>query len=303
LKLIYLIAVHYAPVRYRELLDALGPAVIITHVDKTTDDDLFKKAAANHPEVYFVPETERIDVIWGGWSQVAATLSMLAVAQPFIEPDDYIILISGDTYPTQLPKSIENFFNEGRDAQYINTVSMPSRSQSKPISRIAHAYLEYDPRNGKKNIARRIFNRVGIPRNYVKALAGRRPRAGSTWWALTGEAVLWMMRNIADDPRFVEFCHYTKMPDEFFFQTLMGASPFASRVRPGVMFADWSRPTGPKPAIIDDEHIRTLSKQLLTFRTHDEDSVALFVRKVDEDRTSAQIRKELWTLKITDTTI
>ena len=297
LRPIYLVAAHYAPTRYAELLDALSPAVVITHVDRKTDAAPFREAASTHPSVIFVPDNERVDVVWGGWSQVAATLAMLVLAQPIAEPDDYVIFLSGDSYPLQNTDGIQAFFAASDGAQYINSVSMPSLEQSKPLSRISHAYLEYNPRNGKRNFSRRLFNRTGFPRNYVDALGGRQPRAGSTWWALTGEAVSWIIREVHRDEKFTKFCHYTKMPDEFFFQTLLGASPFSAKTRGSVMFADWSRPTGAKPAILDLEHIDELARHsLVTDNNGYGRSVALFARKVKDDVTSARIRTELWPL-------
>jgi hypothetical protein len=298
MKIIYLVAAHYAPERYGDLLEALGPAVVITHVDKKVDAAPFHQAAAQHPGVIFVPDSDRVRVLWGGWSQVAATLAMLAAARPYIEAEDYVILLSGDSFPLQRLDGITAYLEAGGAAQYINSVSLPSKAVNKSISRVSRAYLEYDPRNGKMNLARRGFNKIGLRRNYKGALAGRQPRAGSTWWACTGAAVLWMLDDIKRDERFTRFCRFTKMPDEFFFQTILGHSPYAGDVRPGVMFADWSRPSGPKPAILDDQHVDNLVAGKLVMSDGGYGvGAALYARKVVDTAIAARIRVEIWPVK------
>jgi hypothetical protein len=46
------------------------------------------------------------------------------------------------------------------------------------------------------------------------------------------------------------------MPDESFFQTIIGNSQFSKDVVRNLTYADWSRPTG-GPAIIDGDHLST----------------------------------------------
>jgi hypothetical protein len=299
MKPIYLVAAHYAPDRYADLLRVLAPAIVITHIDRKTDPTPFHEAAARHPNVEFVSDADRVNVLWGGWSQVAATLAMLTAARPHVEDDDYVILLSGDSFPLQKPVEIARYLSLGMQAQYINTVSMPSEIVSKPISRVSRAYFEYNPRNGRRNLMRRGLNKVGLPRNYKKAFAGRRPLAGSTWWALTGSAILWILQDIERDDHFARFCRLSKMPDEFFFQTILGASPFANDVRAGLMFADWTRPGGAKPALLDDDHIDDLGrKKLVLSDTGYGPGLALFARKVANDHVADRIAAELWPMGI-----
>lgn len=298
MKAIYLVAVHYGPDQYRQLLDVLSPALVATHVDRKSDDAPFRAAAAGRANVIFVSEEGRVRVTWGGWSQVKATLAMAELVEQHIEPDDYVILLSGDSYPLQSARQIESFLQNGHGRQYINSVAMPSVALSKPLSLVSCLYWEYDPKNGRTNLWRRALNRIGIQRRYLRALSGRKPFAGSTWWALTGQAVLWILGETRRDPAFVAFCKRSKMPDEFFFQTLLENSPFAGRISKSLMFADWSRSTGPKPAILDHDHLHLLKANRLRTDQHGYgESLALFARKVTNTALTERIRLELWPLE------
>lgn len=226
---------------------------------------------------------------------VEATLLMLRAARPHLQPDDYVILLSGDSYPLQDCANIERFFAAGSGAQYINTVPMPAPELHKPITRISKFHLEYDPRAGKsrKNFIHRVVDRLGVTRDFERAFNGRPPHAGSTWWALTGGAVMWIMDEISEDPRFVRFCRWTKHPDEFFFQTVLASSPYAGDVRCGPMFTEIA-----PPHRIDADHIRRLKEHAFVTHSGYGTSVALFARKVTDPQTTALIRAEAWTCEV-----
>lgn len=296
MKTVYLIAAHYGEAQFAELVDALGDSPVFVHIDRKSNQGKFRDAVLEH-EVNFVADANRVDVRWGGWSQVESTLSLMRLAQPHIAPDDHVILLSGDTYPLQSPEGIHSYFSLNPGSQYINSVSMPSVEASKPLTRMSNFYVEYDPRNGKSSLLPKVINKLGIKRNYRKALGGRTPHAGSTWWALTGEACEWILSEIDRDPAFANFSRRTKMPDEFFFQTLIENSPFASKVRRSLMFTDWSRPDGPKPAVMDSDHVAQLQASSLTATQKGYgEGVTLFGRKVTSKAVALQIQSELWSV-------
>ncbi|MER2133591.1 MAG: beta-1,6-N-acetylglucosaminyltransferase [Arthrobacter sp.] len=298
MRTIFLIAAHYDAEQFAELVRSLDGRPVFAHIDQKTDISDFR-AATQSMNVEFVPDADRVDVKWGGWSQVASTLAMLRLAGPSISPQDYVILLSGDSYPLQPPESIDYFLSKSPGAQYINSVRMPNDVVSKPLSRVTRFYMEFDPRNGKRNLVPKIINRLGVPRQYTKAFAGRVPYAGSTWWALTGAACMWMLDVISSEPKLVKFCRGTKMPDEFFFQTLIANSQFKAHIRRSPMFTDWSRPSGPKPAVLDHDHILELaSENLKMCQPGYGEGVALFGRKVTDPLIAARIREQLWSLNL-----
>lgn len=262
------------------------------HVDASVDDGPFKALLAD--SVRFINDERRVNVTWASWSQVASTLELMRAASEHMEPNDRLVLLSGDSYPLQSLARVEDFFSENPGTQYINSIAMPSKAMNKPLSRLSRLYIPYNPREAGWHLLPRALNKLGIPRRYRRALAGRPPYAGSNWWALTGDVVSWLLDEVDRDDAFVRFCRWSKMPDEFFFQTLLGTSPFSDRLRPSLMFADFSRAFGPKPAYIDALHIAGLSDSALASPPSGYGhGVALFARKF---RTPAEteLARSLW---------
>lgn len=291
MKVFYLVQAHYRPECFGALIDALsGPrSRVVAHIDAKIDDAPFRNQAGSS-NVTFVPNGQRVRVNWAGWSQVEATLAMARLAMEEAEPNDYLILMSGDTYPLGDQDSIYEFLNSAGKPQYINGVSMPA--PHKPIERIARFHVEYDRRDGRRHAIARSVNRLQIRKPYRRALGGRVPFGGTQWWGLTGSAVAWILETVETDGRLVRLAQGSLIPDEFLFQTLVLNSEFGQDVRPSLMFTDWSRP-GPKPAHIDADHVRLLAEANLQ-PASDSAGQRLFARKVMDSFTQAQIRQHLW---------
>jgi len=287
-KIHYLVLAHHNPDQFHELVSALGDNPVYAHVDAKADGALFA-----NPAVSFAPK--RINVSWGGWSIVDATLRLIIHAMPHVAPEDYVVLLSGDSYPLRTPEATREFFAQNHGSQFINSVDLPSVEMSKSIGRLAKHYVEYNPRNGKRNLLPRLINKAGIPRNWQKALGDRKAYTGSQWWALTGEAVQWILDDIRDDPAYVEFMKHTRIPDEHFFQIGLMASPFASRRKPTVLWSDYSRNYGTKPIIMDESHVDEMEQKRLVF---DQDGYgivhALFARKFADKALTDSIRERVW---------
>lgn len=302
MRLHYLILAHHHPERLGDLLAALDhPCVrVVVHIDRKADSTLFSRAAAAHANVEFVDDRQRVEVRWGGWSQVEATLRMLRVVAHDVEDDDYVCLVSGDTYPLKDQGDVLAFLQQGAPAQYISGVPMPSAEFSKPLTRISRLRVEYDPRSDRRQLVKRAVNRAGVPLPYRRALGARIPYAGSQWWCLSGSMVRWMLSEIAADPWFARFARFTATPDEFFFHTLVFNSPYRDQIVPAVMYADWHRPSGPRPAPIDHDHVRFLLSSRLRVNQDNGEGVALFTRKVFDNEVADAIRRDLWGLRLSE---
>jgi hypothetical protein len=277
MKTIYLIAAHHSPDQFGALAQALQGSLLFAHIDAKSDGTPFRDSVKGS-HVQFVPDVERVAVKWGGWSQVESTLALLRLARGRIDPADRLVLLSGDSYPLRSGPAIDRHFQQQRDAEFINCVSMPSVEASKPLSRLTRLFVEYDPRDGSRHITAKFVNALKLPRS-LKRLGQRAPHAGSTWWALTGACAIWILDQIDDDPKLVPFFKRSKMPDESFFQTLVANSPYSANIRPGVMYTDWSGPV--KPAVLSVEHVKNLALTgLVVEQTAYGRTDVLFARKV-----------------------
>lgn len=181
--LTYLILAHSNPKIFGELVAALGGARVIVHLDARADTEEFESVTALHSNMTFV--SPRCVVRWGGWSMVRATLALMAEAVGDMGPGDWAVLLSGDSFPTQPPDCIARFLDANPEAQYMDVIPMPSVTHDKPLTRISRLHLPAGRGRGAGGLVPRLVNKIGIPRDYKGALAGRQPFCGSQWWVLT----------------------------------------------------------------------------------------------------------------------
>ena len=246
----------------KRLIKALsvGSARFFVHVDKKCNDkEIFN--VEDQYKVTFV--RERIPVYWGDYSQVEATINLMKTALLCDIQFERFVLLSGSDYPVRSAGYIERFFRNSNDMEFMNIVEMPADEYGKPISRMTTYRLR--PGDGKLiNGAKYILMKSGVlprKRDYKKYIGSLIPYGGSTWWALTRNAVEYVLKYIAEQPNVVNFFKNTICPDEMFFQTILGNSGFKSRMTGNLTYTDWSG-GGPSPAYISDKHIELLTANL-----------------------------------------
>lgn len=68
---------------------------------------------------------------------------------------------------------------------------------------------------------------------------------GSQWWSLHRKAIVRILTKIDEDPFLVKSFEYSAVPDETFFQTLIGSVKSEFEVRHSPMYVDWSAEVRP----------------------------------------------------------
>jgi hypothetical protein len=258
-RIAYLVLAHENPKHLARLLDSLSSesSVIFVHIDRKSPADAF--AGIRGENVHFA--RRRFAVHWGDFSVVEATLELLRLGVAYEPPLERFVLVSGADYPLRPAAYIESFFDRHPDAEFIQAVPMPSEAESKPISRLT----QYKMRPGASRIAwllRATMLRAGIAQRErdVRAHLGERtPYGGATWWALSREACEYVLAFVERERRFVRFFRNTHCPDESFFHTILGNSPYRPRLRRELTYADWSA-GGPHPAPISDRHLELFQR-------------------------------------------
>jgi hypothetical protein len=255
-KIAYLILAHNNPKHLLRLIRALSSSSssFFIHIDRKSSLDDF--ANINGDNVYV--SQERIPVYWGDFSQVEAILALLRIALTDPRRFDYFVLLSGTDYPLQSVSYIESFFERNKGKEFMNIVPMPCEAVGKPITRLT----TYKPRPGDPTskiakFVRKLLVKIGAfqtERDYKSHLRNLVPYAGSTWWALSRGACEYILSFVASEPRIVNFFKHTVCPDESFFQTILGNSPYKARIRRNLTYTDWSS-GGSSPAYITEQHL------------------------------------------------
>jgi Core-2/I-Branching enzyme len=253
-KIAYLITAYNNPNHLRRLIRALSSSSssFFIHIDRKSH--LSNLSNIKGDNVHF--SQERIPSYWGDFSTVEAILVLLRMALADQRRFDYFPLLSGTDYPLQPVSYIESFFERNRGKEFINIVRMPCKAAGKPISRLT----TYKPSPGGSQIARAMrklavtIGVISVDRDYTSHLRNLVPYGGSTWWALSREACEYILSFVDNEPQIVKFFKHTQIPEESFFQTILGNSPYKARTQRCLTYADW-RGGGSRPADITEAHL------------------------------------------------
>ncbi len=233
--------------------------------------------------VVFAP---RHKVWWGGWSHVAAILSLmeLAAATGGREPGgdvettegyDYCVLLSGADYPVRSNKTIFETLAAG--GEYIN--STPGFRPGKPESRVRRYWFDGFDRRKNRNPKTIVFRAVEMT---LKALGIRKRHypfqqiySGIVWSALSMPCVKYILDYVRIHPEYVGFFRTAQLPEEMFFQTIVGNSPFAPDICHTQTYMDWNHTSSGPPEITVDHLPHITSRPRLFARKFNDHSTEI----------------------------
>ncbi|MBL9072222.1 DUF5928 domain-containing protein [Tabrizicola sp.] len=263
-------------------LTAAGDCVAI-HFDARSNRDDFARiraALAANPQVSFA--RRRVRCGWGEWSLVAATLEGLKAAVAAFPGATHFYMLSGDCMPIKTAEYIRDRL-EREDVDYIESFDFFGsdwiKTGIKEERLIYRHWFNERKRKGLFYRSMELQKRLGLARKVPEDMA---IRIGSQWWCLrrrTVEAVLDFVSRRRD---VVRFFSTTWIPDETFFQTLVGhlvpEREIRSRTLTFLMFTDYGM-----PATFYDDHYDLLLSQGF-----------LFARKISPD--ASQLKERLGAL-------
>ena len=248
-KIAILMLCHTLPNQINDFVDRFndGHFDFFIHVDKKSD---IKSKITVRDNLWFVPDKKRVDVRWGTYSQIEATLLLIELALQ-THSYDYYWLCSGQDFPIKSTKDIYQYLWNNK----CNFISIAA-TRNYPVN--GYSNTELDKRcevvYPRWLIGRTVFQR-GLKRLYNIATGGtgytfkqfrRKPPCGlklyfgSQWWCITRETLEWVVRYINEHPEVSIFYKNTLCPDESFFQTMVMNSPFAKHIKPNLVYIDWS---------------------------------------------------------------
>ena len=233
MKIAYLILAHENPTHLRRLIRALRTpwTRFYVHVDRKVPEGLFD-GLRDEAQTELIPD--RVSACWGGFSLVQATLNLMSAAACDPEPADWYVLLSGADYPIRSNDEIRDYLQRS-NAEHIGFMPMPSPDGRKPLARLETVYFE--KARGKHKPVRVLLTQTNrflerfYKRNYRKALGDLVPYTGSQWWALSRDAVQYILDFVARRRDLMRFYKRSLIPDEMFFQTVLGNSRFRKRIR------------------------------------------------------------------------
>jgi len=235
MRIAYFIQVHNQPEQLFKLIEKLYQSNIdfYVHVDKKSDLKSFLKEFGEK-KISFIKK--RVNVHWGGYSQVQATINGL---QEIIETGieySYITFLSGQDYPIKTNENIQNFFIENPNKAFMEFYSI-NDSWKEAIPRLNKYHFTDYPFWGSFQIERFLNFLLPlrkIPTNLT--FVGK-----SSWFTITNEHVRYILQYLKANKDFVKYFQFTWGSDEIFFQTILYNSPYKEQmVNDNLRYIDWS---------------------------------------------------------------
>jgi hypothetical protein len=283
-KICYLILAHNNFRHLDRLINALNgvDCAFYIHLDKKT----IQEYTPQHKNVEIIPE--RIDINWGGFSMIRATLALMEYGMAYSSDADYYILISGVDYPVRSKEFLYQQLEKRKE--YIDIAPVPVLF--KPLERYEYYYFDYDCRN-LKHYHPKFLTEVLLKKLKIKRKAPFKVYAGTQWFALTRGCVQYILMTIGEDKRYIDFFRYTLVPDEAFFQTVIGNSPFLQNAAASLTYTDWE--VAVPPATIEERHIDFLESHI-EFNDEYGRRFPYFARKFNDgsEKLLEEIQIRLW---------
>eukprot|EP00752_Nemacystus_decipiens_P009269 g8281.t1 len=219
-RLAYVILAHDNPAQTIRLVNALDDTSgrdrtwFVIHID-TKAEDMQKEMLEvfmDRPNV-IVMEEDRLDVAWGGFNVVQASLNAVAVALEREIPFHWLWILSGTTYPIASNDAIRLKLASHHPESIFMEVKP---SVHKPASTTWHYFVECDS----------ALHRIGRNLNP----RGLDMHVGSQWLAMPPSAARWLMEDRGLVPKYREYAKHIVVADENFLPTLMKNSPYCANL-------------------------------------------------------------------------
>jgi hypothetical protein len=251
MKIAFVLLAHEPPEHLRLLIETLlaSGSDVFVHYDLNAPHDLAR--AAENWGLEGMPgrlfHAPRVKVAWGEWSIVQGTLNCLRLAREQGYGADYFMLISGSCMPVKPVYRLKAFLAENPGIDFIEAVNALEKTwvtggiQKQRWSK----YHFFNWRTHARLFDFSLYLQRKLKLNRLPPL-GHVPHMGSQWWCLRRHTVDAILSLTDRHPVLERFYRRTWVPDELFFQTMVGNLIPAGETRPEILtryaFNSWGVP-------------------------------------------------------------
>lgn len=224
---------------------------------------------------------KRFLVNWGSWNHLRAIYFLMQEALKEDSNVSYIHIISGSDIPVKKLNEFNKFENchkiymEHFKVENLNSVIINRRYQ------YGTRFPNMDQRSRKVKLVNRLYKLVHSPQQNIGEFKASQLYKGLIWLSLPREASEYIIKYEKKN-NFIDKMKYIKIPEEFFFQTILENSPFHVNIASNnLVYNDWSKPrNGSLPAILDESDYLKIKE-----------GPYFFARKIDSTISASLINK------------
>ena len=194
MKIAYLILCHTDPKHIARLAEKVTKDTddeVFVHVDRKSDIVPFEQELRENTYAHIIKQ--RLNVYWGGYSSIEATIELFRTALSTGYFDCFVIL-QGLEYPIKTNREIHEFFEVNKDKEFIRAQNITDCNNKREI----HKYYLYWPLDGKHKslidwivcgVNSKIFLKTGIIPHFKKNYA--LDASGGAYGNLSGMCAIW----------------------------------------------------------------------------------------------------------------
>lgn len=281
MRIAYIVTAYTSPdqvVRLVRRLRAPDTSFVI-HVDKNTDDATYERIAGPLGSLSNVHFLKRYRWRWGHFVSVRTRLTGLQEVLASDSRCDYLIAISGQSYPIKSNRYIHQFLQESGGRSFIQYFTKEAPWAGKWDERHIYWHSSWGrwhfafPKTDifESPAVNRVWNvlakRVAFRRRFP---AGFKPFYGSAFWCLSRECAEYVLEFTQRNRSFVRFFGRTLCPSEMFFQTILLNSTLSDRiVNDDLLYTDFSQHLAHPALLGKNDFNRFMSRSDLFARKFD----------------------------------
>lgn len=209
MRIAYLVLAHKNAEQVKRLVSLLNGDVYV-HIDSKCD---LKKFYISDPKINYI--NQRINIKWGGFTMVNATLKLIKTARKNWNYDFYVLL-SGDDYPISSLNQLKSFLINNRKYSFIEYDKFEDKWQD--LKGRYENYKIFENTNIVIKVLQKIINTFINKRSMFRNMQAYK---GSQWWCLNAESIEYILEYINDNVSIIKYFKHTHIPDEMFFQTIL----------------------------------------------------------------------------------
>ena len=235
----------------------------VFHIDSAVDDATVARFRAALPELEEVRFAQRVRSRWATYHGAVAVFRCIDAALG-MEPFDRYVLISGQDYPIVSRARMNEFFSRHAHTEFIEAGAIDVADKKVPGASPYYRFSRYHVWLGARRKAIPLLRKKSPPIAIFH---------GSTWWALTHEAIQYVADQFRVNHAVRRYFRHAFFVEEAYIPSLMMSSPFAARVaRRTVVHDEWTPTSGPHPKVLTQADLAVL-----------QESPKLFARKFDDE--------------------
>ena len=194
--------------------------------------------------VTVIPKGCSVDIQWGGFGMIEATLRLIETIRQTNQEYDYIWLMSGQDWPLYSSDEIVRYVEQHNGDDFIEILPDQESFERGYCKRNALYYPSWMVSNNTYiKVMKHLFWLVTGGRKSTK-ICKRKTKVekfyyGSQWWLLSKQSVDAMMRFLNNNEWYTEYFKHSLVPDESFFQTLYGKLIGVEKAKPTVCYVNW----------------------------------------------------------------